>query len=80
MDATAPVAVEGALQVDAEAKGDSTLRTHNLFLIALERTDADSHTVDADAGSTLLVVYSLPGCTPRKAGTWDPAAVGTHRS
>lgn len=80
MDVT-PLVVEVAVpQVDAEAMDGSTLHTRILFLSALAHTGADTRTADVDAGSTLLVGCSLPGCTPRKAGIWGPAAVDTHRS
>lgn len=66
--------------VDAGVKDDSTLHNHTLCRSVLGRTDADSHTEDVGAGSTLLVGCSPLGCTPLKEGTWGPAAAGIRRS
>lgn len=79
MDATALEVLVEERQVGAAAEGGSTLRNHTLSQFEREHTDAGTRTASAGVGSTPLVVCSPLGCIPRRAGTWDPAAVGTHR-
>lgn len=79
MDEMVQEASVAGRQVGAVAKGGSNLHIHNLSQSELEHIGAGNHIANVGVGSIPLVVCSLPGCIPRRAGIWDPAAVGNHR-